>query len=130
MKEWIYNIMTILFAGPIMFACSEEEVLIEDGTGTVEKDRPVALTLSVQDITPTIVETRATEAEEKLLNDLQVFVFDANGNLKGYTMVSGSNKLAQDGKVGTVSVNTRTGQSYIYAVANHSTNIYKADLRS
>lgn len=128
MKEWIYNIMTILFAGAIMFACSEEEVLIEDGTGTVEKDRPVALTLSVQDITPTIVETRATEAEEKLLNDLQVFVFDANGNLKGYTMVSGSNKLAQDGKVGTVSVNTRTGQSYIYAVANHSTNIYKADL--
>ena len=123
----MHYIITILFAGSVMAACSEE-VLIEDGFDAVEENQPVALTLSVQDVTPNIVETRATEEEEKLLNDLQVFVFDANGNLKGYTMVSGSNNLAQNGKVGTVSVRTRTGQSYIYAVANHSTNIYKADL--
>lgn len=123
----MYNILAILFASSIMIACSEE-VLIEDGFESVEENIPVALTLSVQDVTPKIVETRATEEEEKLLNDLQVFVFDEKGKLKGYTMVSGSSNLAQNGAVGTVSVKTRTGQSYIYAVANHSTNIYKTDL--
>lgn len=123
----MFNIIALLFAGCVMIACSDEE-LVEGGSTVVEENQPVTLDLSVQDVTPTMVESRATDEEEKLLNNLQVFIFDAAGELKGYTMVSGSSNLAQNGEVGSVSVKTRTGQSYIYAVANHSTSVYKAEL--
>ena len=74
----MFNIIALLFAGCVMTACSDEE-LVEGGSTVVEENLPVTLDLSVQDVTPTVVESRATDEEEKLLNNLQVFIFDAAG---------------------------------------------------
>lgn len=124
----MYNILGLVLAGGMMAACSDEEVW-EGGSTSVDENLPVTVSLAVKDVTPTQVKTRATEAEETLLNNLQVFIFDAgNGKLKGYTKIEGSENLAQGGEKGTVSVKTRTGNSYIYAIANHTTSVYKADL--
>lgn len=121
--------ITMLFTGGIMIACSNEEI-IEDGSIVEGGNQPVTLALSVQDITPSIVESRATDEEEKYLNNLQVFIFNSGGNLKGYTRIDNSSELAQNGAVGSVKVQTRTGSSYIYAIANYNSSIYKVNLPS
>lgn len=68
--------------------------------------------------------TRATD-KENALNNLQVFVFDENGKLKGYKYIGDASQLKQDGSVGSVDIKTTTGNSYIYGVANVPTSIYK-----
>ncbi len=80
---------------------------------------PVELSLGIKDVSPqkTNVDTRATELDEKHLYNLQIFIFDKDKKLKGYKML-GEGELNQNGEEGSCKIKTKTGRSYIYAVAN------------
>ena len=71
-----------------------------------------------------IVVSRATAEQEKQLYDLHFYIFDANGRLTGYEKI-----VSEEGSIpseGSVSIRTKSGTSYIYALANinKSTNYY------
>lgn len=121
----LYIIFTIICTGFFLGSCSEDifnSVKVEEGV-------PVTLSLTYKDIAPTevtVTRSELTDAEEKRLRDLQVFIFSAEGNhnLKGYAHIIGEDNLAQDGKIGDVKVETTSGNAYIYAIANPTSEIY------
>lgn len=116
--------LTMMAVGALfaLCACSEETLaLMEGGEG-----EEVTLELNYRQLVARdVVVTRATTAENAL-NNLQVFIFDQSGRLRGYKYVEKAD-LKQDGTVGTVSVKTVTGQLRIYAVANARTAIYNME---
>lgn len=123
----IYKLLLVLCAALIVSACSEDLYGGSDG----REGKKVTLKLSYEEVLPReIVSTRATDAEN-VLNNLQIFVFDAQGRLKGYRYIkhnasaSDDTNLDQTGNSKEVKVKTTTGDSYIYAVANVPTAIYK-----
>lgn len=122
MKRLIKGIIYILFLGLITSACSEEEIV--NGNGLVEEGTPVVLDLPYNVSTPKTV-SRATEAEEYKLYDLQIFIFNKDGKLKGYKKIESG--LAEGGNVGSTSIKTTVGESYIYAVANATSSLYSAE---
>ena len=75
-----------------------------------------------------MVNSRATDAEERHLDNLYIYIFDGNGNLKGYKGIEGADNLNQytssTSKAEITGIKTRSGESYIYAVANISTGLY------
>ena len=94
----------------------------EKGTD-VHEDDVVVVSLPVE--TPSSenhsVDTKATDAEERALKNLYVYIFNESGALKGFAAFdSGLNQKTSDkkGESGTVKVKTTAGRSYIYAVAN------------
>lgn len=111
----------------ILYSCTDD-VETRVGVNNVE-GIPVILSLSYKDIMPnTVVVARAEDDEssfENVLSDLQIFIFDSNGDLKGYRMKTQDDEqsyneenLKQDGTIGNISVKTTTGASYIFAIAN------------
>lgn len=121
MKKLVYNILIMLCTGFLWGACSEDifnKIQAPEG-------KPVTLQIPYKEITPRLIQvSRATDAEEKALNNLQVFIFGADKKLKGYKYMT-KEELVQDGSRGNISIKTTTGQSYIYAVANVPTSTYK-----
>lgn len=123
----IWTSFLLILCG-LFSACSDDSsVFVMSGD-----DIPVELTLSYKDISPTIVETRANS---ETIEDLHVFVFDKAGVLKGYTYVDKDDQSddaenlnkpqLQDRKV---TVKTRTGESFIHAIANANlSDIYKTN---
>ena len=72
-----------------------------------------------------VIGRAATEAEEQKLYDLHFYIFNAEGRLTGYKKLQ--NSVTQSlSQTGTVSVRTKSGNSYIYAIANinESTTYY------
>ena len=118
MKQ-IYKYITILFFGMLaLCACTDESEL--QGL-VVEKGEDVTLTLNFRPETnKQIVNSRAT-ADENKLYDLHFYVFNASGKLTGYEkLVSEDGNIASPGLPNgiSVSIRTKTGTSYIYALAN------------
>lgn len=94
----------------------------EKGTDVYEDD-VVVVSLPVENPSPESysMETKATDAEERALKNLYVYIFNESGALKGFAAFnSGLNQSTSDtkGKYGKVKVKTTAGRSYIYAVAN------------
>lgn len=94
----------------------------EKGTDVYEDD-VVVVSLPVENPSSESysVDTKATDAEERALKNLYVYIFNESGALKGFAAFnSGLNQSTSDtkGKYGTVKVKTTAGRSYIYAVAN------------
>lgn len=123
-------LMAIMAIGCLLTSCSED---IYDGLAGSGKK--VTLTLNYQELMPEEIKvTRATSAENAL-NNLQIFVFDENGYLKGYKWITHNSSaetsdesfLDQDGNKKSVTVKTRSGKSYIYGVANVLTSLYSID---
>lgn len=115
------HILLSLFAVFSLCSCADDILgIFEDGDS-----EEVTLKLSYQGIKNTEVTlTRATDAENAL-NNLQVFIFDANTKkLKGYKYLT-KESLNQTGEVANVEVKTTTGEAYVYGVANATTAIYK-----
>lgn len=125
----------IVLLGLIATSCSET---LFDGFASDGDGEKCELTLPIESVLPEVkVVTRSgrTESEEKRLNDLQILVFSSStGKLKGYkhiktgdaelnssTYVESENKYYPQ----NVTVKTTTGSSYVYAVANCSTQDYK-----
>lgn len=94
----------------------------EKGTD-IHEDEVVVVSLPVENPSSEIhsVDTKATDAEERALKNLYVYIFNESGALKGFAAFdSGLNQSTSDkkGVYGTVKVKTTAGRSYIYAVAN------------
>lgn len=112
----------------LLSSCSEDLF-----TGGSESNKDVTISLAYSDVSPRdiVVNSRATEAEERHLDNLYIYIFDGNGNLKGYKGIEGADKLNQEtsssNKQKIWDIKTKSGESYIYAVANISTGLYPVD---
>ena len=110
----------------LLSSCSEDIF-----PGGSESNEDVTISLAYSDVSPRdiVVNSRATPEEERHLNNLYIYIFDGNGNLKGYKGIEGEAKLNQSTsstyKAEITDIKTRSGESYIYAVANiSSTGLY------
>jgi len=83
------------------------------------------LSLSYKQLHPKEIRVSRATSAENALNNMQVFVFDKDEKLKGYRYIADADLLKQDGTVGNIDIKTKTGLSYIYAVANVPTSIYQ-----
>lgn len=110
----------------LLSSCSEDIF-----PGGSESNEDVTISLAYSDVSPRdiVVNSRATDAEERHLENLYIYIFDGNGNLKGYKgFTSGLDQNTNNDTKATVSgIKTRSGESYIYAVANISTGLYPVD---
>lgn len=112
----------------LLSSCSEDIF-----PGGSESNEDVTISLAYSDVSPRdiVVNSRATEAEERHLDDLYIYIFDGNGNLKGYKGIEGADNLNQEtsssNKKQITGIKTRSGESYIYAVANISTGLYPVE---
>lgn len=112
----------------LLSSCSEDIF-----PGGSESNEDVTISLAYSDVSPRdiVVNSRATEADERRLNNLYIYIFDGNGNLKGYKGIEGADNLNQEtsssNKQEITGIKTRSGESYIYAVANITTGLYPVD---
>lgn len=115
----------------LLSSCSEDIF-----PGGSESNEDVTISLAYSDVSPRdiVVNSRATEAEERQLDNLYIYIFDGNGNLKGYKGIEGADNLDQEtsssNKKEITDIKTRSGESYIYAVANISTGLYPVETSS
>ena len=107
----------------LLSSCSEDIF-----PGGSESNEDVTISLAYSDVSPRdiVVNSRATDAEERHLDNLYIYIFDGNGNLKGYKGITSSlDQNTNNSTKATVSgIKTRSGESYIYAVANYNTGRY------
>ena len=107
----------------LLCGCSEELYSPNAHDGEV-----TTITLNYSDSSPRdiTVNTRATEVEERHLDDLYIYIFNEDGYLTGYKQVTtGLDQNTSSTNQATVyGIKTRVGLSYIYAVANISTGLY------
>lgn len=117
--------LAYLLMGVALLVSSCSEDIFPGGS---ESNEDVTISLAYSDVSPRdiVVNSRATEAEERHLANLYIYIFDGNGNLKGYKgITSGLNQNTNNNKTATVSgIKTRSGESYIYAVANYNNGRY------
>ena len=112
----------------LLSSCSEDIF-----PGGSESNEDVTISLAYSDVSPRdiVVNSRATDAEERHLDNLYIYIFDGNGNLKGYKGIEGEANLNQNTssttKAKITGIKTRSGESYIYAVANISTGLYPVE---
>lgn len=113
----------------LLSSCSEDIF-----PGGSESNEDVTISLAYSDVSPRdiVVNSRATPEEERHLNNLYIYIFDDNGNLKGYKGIEGEENLNQETSSTTQAqikgIKTRSGESYIYAVANiSSTGLYPVE---
>ena len=115
----------------LLSSCSEDIF-----PGGSESNEDVTISLAYSDVSPRdiVVNSRATDAEERHLDNLYIYIFDGNGNLKGYKGIEGADNLNQStsssNKQEIRDIKTRSGESYIYAVANISTGLYPVETSS
>ena len=111
----------------LLSSCSED--LFTSGS---ESNEDVTISLAYSDVSPRdiVVNSRSKTQEERHLDNLYIYIFDGNGNLKGYKGIEGEDNLNQNTssseteKQEITGIKTRSGDSYIYAVANISTSLY------
>lgn len=124
MKKYI-NISYLLASLFILLTACSEEIFSPTTLGD-----NVTLSLSYSDVSPKeiTVNTRATYEDERHLDNLYIYIFDASGKLKGFKAIESASELDQNTsnsrKAGITGIKTRAGESYIYAVANIKTGLY------
>lgn len=128
------SILLVLLAASSFISCTDEEVI----SGVENKDQ-VSLTLKfTADISSSVISSRAPS--DNALNDLYIFIFDANGSLRTKRYYSSSELTDNSngsqpntaGEDNWVKVTTTIGDSYIYGIANveESGSQYKSDIKS
>lgn len=120
----VMKLAYMLMGVALLFSSCSEDIF----PGGSESNEDVTISLAYSDVSPRdiVVNSRATEAEERHLDNLYIYIFDGNGNLKGYKgFTSGLDQNTNNNTKATVSgIKTRSGESYIYAVANYNTGRY------
>ena len=112
----------------LLSSCSEDIF-----PGGSESNEDVTISLAYSDVSPRdiVVNSRATPEEERHLDNLYIYIFDGNGNLKGYKGIESADNLNQETSSTTTAqingIKTKSGESYIYAVANISTGLYPVE---
>ena len=115
---YLWAVMALVLCG-----CSEElfNSNIPEGAATT-------ISLAYSDVSPReiVFDTRATEDEERRLDNLYIYIFNKEGHLIGYKEVtSGLDQNTSSTKKATITgIKTRMGPAYIYAVANIKTGLY------
>ena len=105
----------------ILSACTDQVDFTHDANQYVTLN----LNFKSQGGNEIVVGRAATAEEEKKLYDLHFYIFNAEGRLTGYEKLQ--NRVTQAvAPEGTVSIRTKSGNSYIYAIANinESTTYY------
>lgn len=131
MKKVMKLAYLLLGVALLLSSCSEDIF-----PGGSESNEDVTISLAYSDVSPRdiVVNSRATDAEERHLDNLYIYIFDGNGNLKGYKGIEGEANLTQNtsstNKAQITGIKTRSGESYIYAVANISTGLYPVETSS
>ena len=121
--------LAYLLMGVALLVSSCSEDIFPGGS---ESNEDVTISLAYSDVSPRdiVVNSRAKTQEEHHLDNLYIYIFDGNGNLKGYKGIEGEDNLNQNTssseteKQEITGIKTRSGDSYIYAVANISTGLY------
>lgn len=122
--------LAYLLMGVALLLCSCSEDLF---TGGSESNEDVTISLAYSDVSPRdiVVNSRSKTQEERHLDNLYIYIFDGNGNLKGYKGIEGEDSLNQNTSSSEIQeitgIKTRSGDSYIYAVANISTGLYPVE---
>lgn len=125
----VMKLAYMLMGVALLFSSCSEDIF----PGGSESNEDVTISLAYSDVSPRdiVVNTRATDAEERHLDNLYIYIFDGNGNLKGYKGIEGESNLIQNTsnttKAQITGIKTRSGESYIYAVANISTGLYPVE---
>ena len=125
-KKKVMKLAYLLMGIALLLSSCSEDLF----TGGSESNKDVTISLAYSDVSPRdiVVNSRATPQEERHLDNLYIYIFDGNGNLKGYKGIEGEDNLNQNtsssNKEVIKDINTRSGDSYIYAVANISTGLY------
>lgn len=117
-KNIIYLMVTCTFLG----ACADDEIY---SSSNVKEGIPVTIDfgLSITGMNKVITRALAPEDEARI-NDLYVFVFDTKGHLKNSKLyrTDDISSALENRENGTLSLETTSGESCIYAVANAETN--------
>ena len=125
-KKKVMKLAYLLMGIALLLSSCSEDLF----TGGSESNKDVTISLAYSDVSPRdiVVNSRATPEEERHLENLYIYIFDGNGNLKGYKDIEGADNLDQEtsssNKKEITDIKTRSGESYIYAVANISTGLY------
>ena len=109
----LYKYISMFFIGMAVFSsCADEsEIVVVEKQ---ESERAIVRLKVQQQADREVINSRATDDENKLY-DLHFYVFNENGKLTGYEQLGGN--IESPGPE-NVSIRTKTGKSYIYAVAN------------
>ena len=125
-KKKVMKLAYLLMGVALLLSSCSEDLF----TGGSDSNEDVTISLAYSDVSPRdiVVNSRATPEEESHLNNLYIYIFDGNGNLKGYKGIEGEENLTQNtsssNKGVITGIKTRSGDSYIYAVANIYTGLY------
>lgn len=129
-KKKVMKLAYLLMGIALLLSSCSEDLF----TGGSESNKDVTISLAYSDVSPRdiVVNSRATPEEESHLNNLYIYIFDGNGNLKGYKGIEGEENLTQNTSSSTnkgviTGIKTRSGDSYIYAVANIYTGLYPVE---
>lgn len=129
-KKKVMKLAYLLMGVALLLSSCSEDLL----TGGSDSNEDVTISLAYSDVSPRdiVVNSRATPEEESHLNNLYIYIFDGNGNLKGYKGIEGEENLTQNTSSSTnkgviTGIKTRSGDSYIYAVANIYTGLYPVE---
>lgn len=132
------NLLAIALVGIAAASCSDEE--IASWNENIQAGLPTTVKLRFDVSVPEEkVSSRADESGDDAVFDLYVFIFDSNGdlvskelfrNLNGDTPPEGTQQPDPSGSENYVTMNARTGRSYIYGIANvdGSVNEYSTDI--
>lgn len=125
-KKKVMKLAYLLMGIALLLSSCSEDLF----TGGSESNKDVTISLAYSDVSPRdiVVNSRATPQEERHLDNLYIYIFDGNGNLKGYKGIEGEDNLNQNTSSSNeqviTDIKTRSGDSYIYAVANIYTGLY------
>lgn len=125
-KKKVMKLAYLLMGIALLLSSCSEDLF----TGGSESNEDITISLAYSDVSPRdiVVNSRSKTQEERHLDNLYIYIFDGNGNLKGYKGVEGEDNLNQNTssseKQEITGIKTRSGDSYIYAVANISTGLY------
>ena len=129
-KKKVMKLAYLLIGIALLLSSCSEDLF----TGGSESNKDVTISLAYSDVSPRdiVVNSRATPQEERHLDNLYIYIFDGNGNLKGYKGIEGEENLTQNTSSSTnkgviTGIKTRSGDSYIYAVANIYTGLYPVE---
>ena len=117
----------VLVIGILAFsACADEELV--GSFGETGSDVILELGVQTQDVKDIVV-SRGIQDGENTLYDLHIYVFDAGGLLTGYEQIDfGAGYIHTPETPITIPVRTKTGNSFIYALANiNSGDTYKLE---
>ena len=129
----LYKYMAFPFIAMAMLSACTDEMENQGIQDSLQNSENVTLSLNFQSQNDKVIEVSRSAADtpEKRLYDLHFYVFDINGKLTGYKEVLPENEndvIEEAGNTEKVSIRAKSGESYIYGVANiNSSTTYYLD---